>query len=261
MYLTLFLSNFSYVSCSECSYDSEACTCTSADRCYCSLGADHDQINTKLNKTSNRDSLFSCQTEDKCYCSVSERNENGANSETTTWCDTDSCISSSKCYCKSKRNIALATSAAGVMQKKKHGCQTSDNFALDYELFTIGGHNKAGCGGGGGGGKHVKAHEALSVKKSVEMAAIFADVKLSQTTDIKSMMNNQSKNSSISSKNRRNLEKHNNLAFIDAATFKCPAIMMEQKNRKHHDFCNEDPYQPISHAVSATLENSLGYLP
>lgn len=38
----MFVPLFRYVSCSECSYDSEACTCTSADRCYCSLGAtDH----------------------------------------------------------------------------------------------------------------------------------------------------------------------------------------------------------------------------
>lgn len=27
-----------YVSCSECSYDSDTCTCVSADKCYCSLG-------------------------------------------------------------------------------------------------------------------------------------------------------------------------------------------------------------------------------
>lgn len=143
--------------------------------------------------------------------------------------------------------------------QKKRGCQKSnDNFALDYELFTISGNNVGGGGGGGCGGKHVKAHEALSVKKSVEMAAIFADVKLSQTTDIKSIMNQSSKSSSIRMKNRKNLEKHNNLPIIDAATFKSSAIM-EQINR--HDFSNEDPYQPISHAVSATLEDSLGYLP
>ncbi|XP_049840096.1 uncharacterized protein LOC126284886 [Schistocerca gregaria] len=31
-------SSSGYFSCSECSYDSESCTCTSADKCYCSLG-------------------------------------------------------------------------------------------------------------------------------------------------------------------------------------------------------------------------------
>lgn len=251
--MLLSLHTHRYVSCSECSYDSEACTCTSADRCYCSLGADHDQINTKLNKTANRDSLFSCRTEDKCYCSVSEGNGN-ATSSLTTWCDSDSCISSSKCYCKGKRD------AAALASTKKRGC-TSDNFALDYELFTIG-QNAAGTGAGCG--KHVKAHEALSVKKSVEMAALFADVKLSQTTDIKSITNQSAKSlskcgSSVgSSRNHKNRGEKFAVPIIDAATFKSAAIM-EQPHR--HDFSNEDPYQPISQAVSATLEDSLGYLP
>lgn len=31
-------SSSGYVSCSECSYDSDTCTCVSADKCYCSLG-------------------------------------------------------------------------------------------------------------------------------------------------------------------------------------------------------------------------------
>ncbi|EAT35041.1 AAEL012768-PA, partial [Aedes aegypti] len=88
-------SSSGYVSCSECSYDSDACTCTSADRCYCSLGG--DDINAKLNEASNRSSLPSCKSDEKCYCSMGETQ--GEEEGSTTWCDTDSCLSHEKCYC------------------------------------------------------------------------------------------------------------------------------------------------------------------
>uniref|UniRef100_A0A182NMT7 PID domain-containing protein n=1 Tax=Anopheles dirus TaxID=7168 RepID=A0A182NMT7_9DIPT len=167
-------SSSGYVSCSECSYDSDACTCTSADRCYCSLGG--DDINAKLNQASNRSSAPSCRSEDKCYCSMGETpNEEGS----TTWCDTDSCISNEKCYCSTRHGqVAKCASGgpAGVHGAPKlagaKGAKV-DKLALDYELFTV-----------GGSGRPVKASEALSVKKTVEVAAEFADVKLSQTTDI-----------------------------------------------------------------------------
>uniref|UniRef100_A0A1Y9H920 PID domain-containing protein n=1 Tax=Anopheles farauti TaxID=69004 RepID=A0A1Y9H920_9DIPT len=167
-------SSSGYVSCSECSYDSDACTCTSADRCYCSLGG--DDINAKLNQASNRSSAPSCRSEDKCYCSMGETpNEEGS----TTWCDTDSCISNEKCYCSTRHGqIAKCANGgpAGVHGASKlagaKGAKV-DKLALDYELFTV-----------GGSGRPVKASEALSVKKTVEVAAEFADVKLSQTTDI-----------------------------------------------------------------------------
>ncbi|XP_052903490.1 uncharacterized protein LOC128310809 [Anopheles moucheti] len=167
-------SSSGYVSCSECSYDSDACTCTSADRCYCSLGG--DDINAKLNQASNRSSAPSCRSEDKCYCSMGETpNEEGS----TTWCDTDSCISNEKCYCSTRHGQVAKCGGggtAGVHSVGKHsGTKPTkvDKLALDYELFTV-----------GGSGRPVKASEALSVKKTVEVAAEFADVKLSQTTDI-----------------------------------------------------------------------------
>ncbi|KRF83222.1 uncharacterized protein Dvir_GJ23180, isoform C [Drosophila virilis] len=204
----------SYVSCSECSYDSESCTCASADRCYCSLRTEH--LNHKLRQKNernmamgnarkpaagNRHSLISCKSDEKCYCSMVEEEPNStlehdsanAHSDTTTWCDSDSCISASKCYCKrthrrQRANAAAAAAAAAATvsedslnQQHKSRSSTrkpksAEKLGLDYELFTIGGNSKP-----------VQPHEALSVKKSVEAAAVFADMKLSQTTDIKSL--------------------------------------------------------------------------
>lgn len=87
-------SSSGYVSCSECSYDSDTCTCVSADKCYCSLG---DRTALKLTR-SQKNSLRSSSLESKCYCTVPT--ERG----TLTWCgcDTDSCTESNKCYCLSQ---------------------------------------------------------------------------------------------------------------------------------------------------------------
>lgn len=218
------------MSCSECSYDSEACTCTSADRCYCSLGADHENVNAKLNKTNNRDSLFSCNTEDKCYCSISESN---CNESDTTWCDSDSCISASKCYCKRNKDVTI----------HHHGFK-KNNLALDYELFTV----------GGSGGKHVEAHEALSVKKSVEMAALFADVRLSQTTDITNLVKNHKNHKA---KSEKSSSKKGSIKSNSSD------VVLRKKNVDHFSKHgkNEDIYQALPRPVSATLEDSLGYLP
>ncbi|EDS43224.1 conserved hypothetical protein [Culex quinquefasciatus] len=164
-------SSSGYVSCSECSYDSDACTCTSADRCYCSLGG--DDINAKLNEASNRNSLPSCKSDDKCYCSMGETQAEEEGS--TTWCDTDSCASHEKCYCAPRPGQVQKCATKSATSKKN-----ADKLGLDYELFTV-----------GGGGRPVNASEALSVKKTVEVAAVFADVKLSQTTDITDMKNEQ----------------------------------------------------------------------
>ncbi|XP_055639110.1 uncharacterized protein LOC129777071 [Toxorhynchites rutilus septentrionalis] len=164
-------SSSGYVSCSECSYDSDACTCSSADRCYCSLGG--DDINAKLNEASNRNSLPSCKSDDKCYCSMGETQVEDDGS--TTWCDTDSCVSNEKCYCPTRPGQIQKCAKKSSPGKKKSG-----KLGLDYELFTVGGN-----------GRSVNASEALSVKKAVEVAAVFTNVKLSQTTDIKNMKKNQ----------------------------------------------------------------------
>lgn len=72
-----------YFSCSDCSYDSESCTYTSADRCYCSMrNTGHIHLSAE-NQDKNNVSLTSCE------------------------CDTDSCFESEKCYCNQKRKPSV----------------------------------------------------------------------------------------------------------------------------------------------------------
>lgn len=81
-------SSSGYVSCSECSYDSDTCTCVSADKCYCSLGnKDFSRRNHKMNKSSPSSSA------EKCSCGTD-------NTLVYCGCDTDSCTDSNKCYCQ-----------------------------------------------------------------------------------------------------------------------------------------------------------------
>lgn len=205
-----------YVSCSECSYDSEDCTCTSADRCYCSLRSKkpHNKVRRKsnhrtvskrpkksnativvhtpsCNKTNdNRLSYISCNSDEKCYCSMTEEQDtepkmdesdktNPNNGSNTSWCDSDSCKSASKCYCKPLRRDGATLQEKSAISPNTNSAlnKTSNKLALDYELFNIDANNS----------QPIQSHEALSVKKSVEAAAIFADFKLTQTTDIKSL--------------------------------------------------------------------------
>lgn len=260
-----------YVSCSECSYDSDNCTCNSADRCYCSLGG--DDINAKLKAEERRrtDSRQSC--DDKCYCSLGETVGDGS----TTFCDTDSCASASKCYCSPERKLAMQQTAlnTNINKKGKRGSFSSDNLALDYELFTVSGN-----------GRHVKPTEALSVKKSVEMAAVFADVKLSQSTDITNLKPSREKHMQ---KPKHHHKKHHEPPPLP--TTKPKVLMNNINNMKHGVNANDDYifksgmsselilrkeielsakritksesyYQAIApRPVSASLEDSLGYLP
>lgn len=247
--ICLFPIIFRYVSCSECSYNSDACTCVSAERCYCSLGHDHDDVANRIKKEAilqKRDSLLSCQTEDKCYCSL------GGDQSTTTWCDTDSCVSVTKCYCKTK-GLNRSVERAG------RTCIT-DSLALDYELFTV-----------GNGGKHVRQQEALSVKKSVEMAAVFADVKLSTTTDITNLIAPTSSEEESNSKNSvttrpiSKLTEHDSGYSMRSKSDTNPNAIesaddhpLFRQNKKRVN----DLYQTVTpRTVNGSLEDSLGYLP
>lgn len=285
-----------YVSCSECSYDSDNCTCNSADRCYCSLGA--GDINAKLNKAEEqqqRKGSPSCDSDDKCYCSMGETVEGGS----TTWCDdSDSCASASKCYCslhhgklhKKKTNndngigaSKIVCNDGGTKKGKSNRSRKGNNLALDYELFTV-----------NGSGRHVRPTEALSVKKSVEMAAVFADVKLSQTTDITSLKpstkadikshkskhhhkkhtiisnnniinnnNNSNDKNNANDDNKKLLKLKSDDYYLKANT---PNEVILRRDldliNKRATAKNDGYYQPIAaRPVSASLEDSLGYLP
>lgn len=279
----------SYVSCSECSYDSDNCTCNSADRCYCSLGA--GDINAKLNKAEEEQQQQerrspSCNSDDKCYCSMGETVDDGGS---TTWCDdSDSCASASKCYCSlhdgkfthrrpnkngEKKNVATTNNNNNNNNNKKsksNRARKADNLALDYELFTVSGSQQR---------QHVKPTEALSVKKSVEMAAVFADVKLSQTTDITSLQPNQggSGNGLKSHKSKHHHKKQqNNKVEINNSKnliqksddyYKVNDVILRKdldlNNKRATSNKSDGYYQPIGaqRPVSNSLEDSLGYLP
>ncbi|XP_017844797.1 uncharacterized protein LOC108601410 isoform X2 [Drosophila busckii] len=314
-------SSSGYVSCSECSYDSESCTCASADRCYCSLRTAH--LNHKLRQKNernmamanvnvntrkpagNRHSLISCKSDEKCYCSMVEEEPNSTlehdsantHSDTTTWCDTDSCISASKCYCKRthrrQRSSAQVVSEDSLNKQHKPRAvnrkpKPAEKLGLDYELFTISGSSKP-----------VQPHEALSVKKSVEAAAVFADMKLSQTTDIKSLCqqqqqqqqqhlpvmraNNESCRSNASS--RRGIYRTRESFSTERNMLPLAMPLHLSSSAASHKSCSADDllmnikalekaasirssasrsrmasYQSMR-AVSASLEDSLGYLP
>lgn len=81
-------SSSGYVSCSECSYDSDTCTCVSADKCYCSLG--NKQFSKRKHKS---DKSSPTSSGDKCSCGTD-------NTMVYCGCDTDSCTDSNKCYCQ-----------------------------------------------------------------------------------------------------------------------------------------------------------------
>ncbi|CAD1477967.1 unnamed protein product, partial [Heterotrigona itama] len=200
-------SSSGYVSCSECSYDSESCTCVSADKCYCSLSR---RIPTELHVPPNT-----------VVCA----------------CDTDSCSESNKCYCARQPNrptileqlrqrgivpsestLSRAGSPDRARVTKTGRCRTpfqgldvpkkssssyssSNNLALDYDLFNPGRKSQQSSDSEkvlvvsardtqgrlvyvGGADRDKKClshcsnrsgahHEALSIKKSAEIAAIF----------------------------------------------------------------------------------------
>lgn len=248
--------------------------------------------------------MFSCGTEDKCYCSMTEGGESH-----TSCCDSDSCISSSKCYCHGRgdeggrkgghshhsrshrsshsdnNNNYESKSIHNHQNKKsckkdkeqqkkksKDGKSRRDNLGLDYELFTVSG-SKTTKSSGTTTGKSVKAHEALSVKKSVEAAAIFADVKLSQTTDISTLVSSggestekrKNKMNNLNGENNRGVQGSTNpeygitksdMSSVTAAREK--GMMKIRLGGKPESVYGSTNGRPVS---ASGLEDSLGYLP
>ncbi|KAH1011818.1 hypothetical protein HUJ04_001105 [Dendroctonus ponderosae] len=262
-------SSSGYVSCSECSYDSDTCTCISADKCYCSLGHRPFGTGRKEKGMGGADPSLtycdcdtdSCAESNKCYCQCSSRArhahhpkcrkaahseqhrklcKNNSNTKSTRSLEYMSNPSEgyyerlrskqkygservhSSCaprdlLQKKRRNshsgLAVADSIV-AMQNFQLGLSGQKMSAMDYELLKLardGGlqelaqlqsgtalcanvcdywHATRSTGTDPGMQKVQSAittgacTDALSVKKSAEMAALFADIKLSQTTDI-----------------------------------------------------------------------------
>ncbi|XKL64336.1 hypothetical protein PGB90_004422 [Kerria lacca] len=66
-------SSSGYFSFSECSYDTESCTCTSADKCYCSLNKNKQIKKSKTNYTDCECDTMLCRKRNKCYCTKSNK--------------------------------------------------------------------------------------------------------------------------------------------------------------------------------------------
>lgn len=197
----------------------------------------------------------------------------------TTWCDdSDSCASVSKCYCslhdrkynhRKQKNVEKKNNTNTKNGKNKSNrSRKADNLALDYELFTVSGGQQR---------QHVKPTEALSVKKSVEMAAVFADVKLSQTTDITSLQPPPIDNALKSHKHHHKKHNNNNNNVVEINNsknilnpksddyYKVNEVILRKDvdlNNKRATNKNDGYYQPVGQRpVSNSLEDSLGYLP
>ncbi|XP_047032843.1 uncharacterized protein LOC124639498 isoform X1 [Helicoverpa zea] len=198
-------SSSGYVSCSECESEScvDRCYCSlkggSKSKCYCSVMPPEESAKSRLLSKSRscKECVKECYEGDFSYCS----------------CDSESCADSNKCYCPGPRRLQAAQSMeylrspvssycdrmqpedksgrtsrwGGSAGGRRRRARSSEGVALDYELLL---QNKPryrnmqrltvrSTGAG--------SHEALSVKKSAEMAALFADVRLSQRTDVRAM--------------------------------------------------------------------------
>ncbi|XP_015593526.1 uncharacterized protein LOC107266956 [Cephus cinctus] len=200
-------SSSGYVSCSECSYDSESCTCVSADKCYCSLSRRIPVPPAPGNTTVCACDTDSCSESNKCYCARSSaqpsileqlRQRGIVPSESTL-----SRGGSPERVKTSKTNRSLASSRSLEFLKVRPSPTpgSSDNLALDYDLFSpgkasqkssssekvlvvsardpqgrlvyVGGAERAKRPSLNGSNRSVGHHEALSIKKSAEIAAVF----------------------------------------------------------------------------------------
>ncbi|KAK0088963.1 hypothetical protein PV325_010008 [Microctonus aethiopoides] len=202
-------SSSGYVSCSECSYDSESCTCISADKCYCSLSRPspgHETV--RKNATVCACDTDSCSDSNKCYCTrrpmnqptiLEQLRQHGIVPSEETLSRRES-PERTKPF-KTARSYASSRSLEFYKMRPSPVRSSSDNLALDYDLFCP---EKKGQGTSknekvlvvsardphgrlvyvGGAEKNKKSfpinsnragthHEVLSIKKSAEIAAVF----------------------------------------------------------------------------------------
>ncbi|OWR51164.1 hypothetical protein KGM_206975 [Danaus plexippus plexippus] len=196
-------SSSGYVSCSECESEScvDRCYCSLKDckpKCYCSVDNGKDSAKAKLLGKNCKECSKEMYSGDFSYCS----------------CDSESCADSNKCYCTGPRKTVPDAQSSEYLKPKSYDkmkrsyedyegrsrsrsgasyrrrrARSSDSVALDYELLL---QNKRDARARNMHRLTVRStgagsQDALSVKKSAEMAALFADVRLSQRTDVRSL--------------------------------------------------------------------------
>ncbi|XP_011162610.2 uncharacterized protein LOC105197772 isoform X2 [Solenopsis invicta] len=201
-------SSSGYVSCSECSYDSESCTCVSADKCYCSLSRRVPAAPVPGNTVVCACDTDSCSESNKCYCArkpiqptiLEQLRQKGIvpSESTLSRGDSPERIRGSKLT----SSHSLSRNTDFLKNRPSPVCaSSSDNLALDYDLFSPGRKSQQSSGsekvlvvsardtqgrlvyvGGAerdkkyssrGSGRSGAHHEALSIKKSAEIAAVF----------------------------------------------------------------------------------------
>ncbi|XP_017879427.1 uncharacterized protein LOC108624517 [Ceratina calcarata] len=201
-------SSSGYVSCSECSYDSESCTCVSADKCYCSLSRKFPiETNVPPNTVVCACDTDSCSESNKCYCArqsiqptlLEQLRQRGIVPAESTLSR-----NGSPERVRSAKTGRCRTPSQGLDVLKKQSSSSygsSNNLALDYDLFNPGRKSQQSSDSEkvlvvsardtqgrlvyvGGADRDKKClshcssrsgahHEALSIKKSAEIAAIF----------------------------------------------------------------------------------------
>lgn len=136
------ISSSGYFSCSDCSYDSDSCHCSSPDKCYCSLKIRNNKYDlesgTGLDKSNFETSLEPsepCPEDSIKSCS----------------CDTESCNYSGKCYCDSHdenflnstiRSPTFAESCSNSQSEKKvklnKSCHNHQKTSKNVQEFVHG---------------------------------------------------------------------------------------------------------------------------
>ncbi|KAL2714592.1 uncharacterized protein V1478_015777 [Vespula squamosa] len=200
-------SSSGYVSCSECSYDSESCTCISADKCYCSLSRRQLVEPIVPNTVVCACDTDSCSESNKCYCGrtpvrsniLEQLRQKGIvpSESTLSRGGSPDRITSSK----TSRSHSSSHNSELLKIQSSPVCGSSDNLALDYDLFSPGRKSQQSSDSEkvlvvsardtqgrlvyvGGAEREKKCfshgnvrsdahHEALSIKKSAEIAAVF----------------------------------------------------------------------------------------
>ncbi|XP_065335181.1 uncharacterized protein LOC135936336 [Cloeon dipterum] len=240
-------SSSGYVSCSDCSLTSCLCdtdSCMDSDKCYCSLQINKKQFVTSsswrhhLNKPPSNRTSRSLQMLLEQPITKSRRPSS---------------------YC-SRMNVydVLPSETATVSSRPKYQSVSVDNLALDYELFRYNAARQAARRASlqqqqqqrvmvvsarddrgrliyTGDSQRSRprrssslASEALAVKKTTEIASLFSNMKLSQTTDI------------------RGMEFEDDACEVEYHTLEPP---------EHPPLSRRGSYP------GSALENSLGYLP
>ncbi|CAG9104373.1 unnamed protein product [Plutella xylostella] len=187
-------------------YEKQRTSCADSNKCYCagpravtSLSPEYLRSPTqrvyseRLKKAADQyeKQRTSCADSNKCYCAgpraVTSRSLEYLRSPTQQVYSER--LKKAADQYEKQRTRSSSTGRRGGEERGRRA-RSSDNLALDYELLL---QNRArdtrsrnmkrltvrSTGAG--------SHDALSVKKSAEMAALFADVRLSQRTDVRAL--------------------------------------------------------------------------